>query len=289
MTANPAFKFLQTIIRRPSIQCQCRNAWRPCPYPPTPSLSIPRSRGISTREGVKKLLKENPVAAPLGFLAYSLAPFTCLICADLDCRVATGAGSLLYTTYLYTAYTVPINEKFPEPVANKLRRALYYTNVEPQPGKANQYYKQAVELCKQHGMHPYSDEVMGIRLTFVDMLEKTGDHDNAINALELMRADCLNWVERVAGDAAFVGHRTRVLAKTVGMSIKLGELYACEYIKEPELAEKNLIQGIEMAFREQQRRDEEGVKEGEGPWLSSSELGASTEGDQCPKPHLRTF
>ena len=184
----------------------------------------------------------------------------------------------MYATYLYTRYTAPINATFPEPVANKLRRALYYSNVEPNLQKANQYYKQALELAKQHGMHPFADEIIGIKLTYVAMLESTGDHDNAINALELIRQDCLDFVDKISNDPALAGHRTRVLAKSVGMSIKLGELYACEYIKEPELAEKNLIQGVETALKEQQRRDTEGVKDGEGPWLSSEELGASTEG-----------
>ena len=168
-------------------------------------------------------------------------------------------------------------------MANKLRRALYYSNVEPQPAKANQYYKEALELAQQHGMHPFADEIIGIKLTFVAMLEDTGDHDNAINALELIRADCLQFVEKISNHPELAGHRTRVLAKTVAMSIKLGELYACEYIKEPGLAEKNLVQGVETAIKEQQRRDEEGVKEGEGPWLSSEELGASTEGISNPE------
>ena len=127
-------------------------------------------------------------------------------------------------------------------------------------------------------MSPFSDEVIGIKLTLAAMLEKIGQHIKAIEVLEIVRGDCLKWIDAMGNDKSALANRTRVLAKTVGMSIKLGELYSNEYVGDLEAAEKNLVQGVEAALREQQRRDQEGVREGEGDWLSNEEIGGSLEG-----------
>lgn len=81
-----------------------------------------------------------------------------------------------------------------------------------------------------------------------------------------------------------------MLKQAVAVSIKLGELYSNEYVKDAKAAEERLVWAVETTLREKQRRDTEGVKEEEGDWMSSDEMGASMEGEellslmnQCPQ------
>lgn len=74
------------------------------------------------------------------------------------------------------------------------------------------------------------------------------------------------------------GKRTRVLGKSVGISAKLGELYADEHVLQSDVAGERLIWAVETILKELQRRQVEGVKEGEGDWMSPEEIGGALEG-----------
>ena len=64
--------------------------------------------------------------------------------------------------------------------------------------------------------------------------------------------------------------------------MKLGEHYANEYIGDQDAAEEKLVWAITTLLKEQKRREDEGVKEEEGQWMSNEEIGGSLEGDfQC--------
>ena len=126
-------------------------------------------------------------------------------------------------------------------------------------------------------MNPFSDEIIGIKIQLAALLEKVHHYQKAIDVLEIVRADCQKYVEDITGREGMEGDRTRVMGKTVGISVKLGELYANEYVGDQEEAEKNLVEGVETALREMQRRETEGVKQGEGPWMSNEEIGGALE------------
>lgn len=74
------------------------------------------------------------------------------------------------------------------------------------------------------------------------------------------------------------GKRTRVLGRSVGISAKLGELYADEHVLQSDVAGERLIWAVETILKELQRRQVEGVKEGEGDWMSLEEIGGALEG-----------
>jgi hypothetical protein len=74
------------------------------------------------------------------------------------------------------------------------------------------------------------------------------------------------------------GKRTRVLGKSVGISVKLGELYADEHVLEGDNAGERLIWAVETVLRELQRRQVQGVKEGEGEWMDPEQIGGALEG-----------
>lgn len=221
--------------------------------------------------------------------------------------------------------------KFPEPVANTLRRAIYYTNVKSEPELALKYYKKAMQQCAEVGLDPFSDEVLGIRIQVAFWLEKIGSHRAAVDVLESILNDCHKWVEvmeisakegkinasgfyandedkdkddktqqgaksaskdsgKVNKDVAkkdtadesdvpetLWRKRERLLAKAVGTSVKLGELYADEHILQPDLSQKRLVWAVETALKEFRRRKVEGAKPGEKQWLSPEEMGGSME------------
>ncbi|KAF9777064.1 hypothetical protein IL306_004652 [Fusarium sp. DS 682] len=212
---------------------------------------------------------------------------------------------------------------YPKPIANSLRRALYYTNISPDSELALKYYKRAMDQCAEHGLDPYSDEVLGIRIQTSHWLQKIGNYSGCLQVLEGILADCNRWIRvmeqsvkdgkvnddgrlvklasetpetpsaQVANNATsptdqgtadedFVPEslwhkRQRLLTKTVGIAIKLGELYADEHVLDPDNSQKHLIWAVETALKEFRRRKDEGVKPGEGDWLSPEQMGGAME------------
>lgn len=193
-------------------------------------------------------------------------------------RILAGAGFLLYSNYIYHNYTIGAFHKFPEPVAKQLRKALYYTNISLNPRLAVKYYRLALQVADEIGMDPFSDEIIGTKIQLAALMERIQQYKKAIDILEIVKSDNLRWVEELGSKPGNEGKRTRVLGKTVGVSVKLGELYANEYVAEKAVAEERLVWAVETVLKELQRREKEGVKPDEGEWMSEEEIGASLEG-----------
>ena len=187
-------------------------------------------------------------------------------------------GSLVYTNIVYQRYIIGDFKAFPEPVAAKLRRALYYTNIDIQPKNAVKYYRQALAVASELEMDPFSDEILGVKIQLSALFEKTHMYQKAIDVLEIVRSDCLRWLEEIGSQDGKEGQRTKVLGKTIGISVRLGEYYANEQIRDQETAEERLVWAVTAVLREQKRREDEGVKEGEGEWMSNEEIGGALEG-----------
>lgn len=158
-----------------------------------------------------------------------------------------------------------------------MRKALYYSNISLEPRNAIKYYREALRVADEVGMDPFSDEIMGIKIHLAGFMEKIQRYKQAIDILEIVKRDNLLWVDQLGNLPGNEGKRTRVLGKTVGVSVKLGELYANQYVSEQEAAEERLVWAVETVLKEQQRRQKDGVKDGEGEWLSPEEIGGSLE------------
>ncbi|KAL2159743.1 hypothetical protein VTH06DRAFT_2312 [Thermothelomyces fergusii] len=221
--------------------------------------------------------------------------------------VALGGAVAVFIYCVYAYYTYFNSRQFtryPEPVAQALRKALYFTNHDPDPQRALKYYRQALELCEQEGLDHFSDDVMGIKIQVAAWLEKIESYQNAITVLENLLNDCKRWVEAMEKSAAegtlpklepapaakdgeagvpqppregWWAKRTRILAKAVSISVKLANLYSDEHVLEREIAHERLVWAVETALKETQRRAKEGLKDGEGPWMSPEEIGGSLE------------
>ncbi|KAJ0161598.1 hypothetical protein CTA2_5962 [Colletotrichum tanaceti] len=272
------------------------NPSAPPPPPPSQVLSFRSLLTSMTPRGMKKMFRESPEE-----LILALA-----ILAGL-------AGMSIYIVKLYFDYFMARQfTKYPEPIAKSLRRALYYTNIKPDPNLARKYYKQALEQCNELQLDPFSDDVLGIRIQTAAWLEKIGNYQGAITVLDSVMRDCLKWVEWMEksvadgtvdksgtpltvkvlseekrpvvaenGEEVVVENlwhkRMRLLAKAVGTSTKLGVLYSDDHVLETENAQARLTWAVETALTESRRRREEGVKEEEGPWMSPEEIGGAME------------
>lgn len=225
-------------------------------------------------------------------------------------------GRIYYTYFNSRQFT-----RYPPAVAKYLRRALYFSNYNPDPKRALKNYKLALEQCDELGLDPFSDDVLGIRIQLATWLERVQNYEAAIKILELLLGDCQRWVEKMekgvadgsiqdrgdmsarlpsrekqeqAAAAATTttvakrrepssevetlwGRRSRILRKAIGISVKLGELYADEHVLDTELAHERLVWSVDTALQEFQRRSVQGVKAGEGEWMSPEEMGAALE------------
>lgn len=76
--------------------------------------------------------------------------------------------------------------------------------------------------------------------------------------------------------------RTRILGKSVGISVKLGELYSDEHVLQGDSAGERLVWAVETVLKELQRRQVEGVREGEGDWMTPEQIGGALEGTLYP-------
>ncbi|KAK4225906.1 hypothetical protein QBC38DRAFT_481841 [Podospora fimiseda] len=228
--------------------------------------------------------------------------------------VIVAVGAVGYVIFLYfTYFNSPKFTRYPEPVAQALRKALYFSNQDPDPKRALKYYKQAVELADEHGLDQFSDDYMGIKIQLAAWLEKIHSYDNAIMILENMLNDCKRWVDAMEKAAAegtlskydptlqpqpkeeeegkeadknaappeprenFWGKRTRLLKKAVGISVKLANLYSDEHVLERETAHERIVWAVETTLRELNRRAKGPLKEGEGEWMADSEVGGALE------------
>lgn len=215
--------------------------------------------------------------------------------------------------YVQVTEINPQYHNFPPEVEKPLRRAVYYTDVDSNPSKALNAYKEALVMADQLEMHPYSDEVLGMKLNISMMLEKAGLIKSAIEVLEKVKAESLAWVQegrrrKLLRDNERVGQkkapdasddpeeaareeekrreeeqnedrlRDKTLKKIIGMGLKLGELYATEGIQDNAKAEKVMTSAIELCLEEMRRRQRLGLRVGgddDDSWMNLSEI-AST-------------
>ncbi|KAL8987762.1 MAG: hypothetical protein Q9169_008654 [Polycauliona sp. 2 TL-2023] len=127
-------------------------------------------------------------------------------------------------------------------------------------------------------MDPFSDEILGVKFQLASFFEKQLHQPRmAIEVLERVRQNCLDWQRDLGGEPKNRGKRTKVLGQCVRMNVKLGELYADPEIMESEHAEESLVWAVTAVLKEQNRREQEGVREDEGEWMNAEETGGALE------------
>ncbi|KAF1957191.1 hypothetical protein CC80DRAFT_444714 [Byssothecium circinans] len=192
--------------------------------------------------------------------------------------LAIAGWAAYYIPWYYQNIIIKPYHNFPEPVAKKLRRALFYSRGAYLDIKeANKYFRQALQVASEEGMDPFSDEIMGVKYTIAALFEEAGYYAMACDVLEIMRADCQRWMDEFSDRHWNDGNRSRVKKNMVQINVKLGQLYDCKYMNEPEDAEKRLVEAVESVLKERQRRETEGLRQGEGEFMTDDEVGATLE------------
>ncbi|KAL4811376.1 hypothetical protein BDV18DRAFT_129186 [Aspergillus unguis] len=268
----------------------------------TRSLSYLQRTRLGLRHASKGIWRKNPILFPLAIIS--------VIGASLF---------FAYLAYIEVTQNAPQYHKFPPKVAKPLRQAIYYTDVVLDPRLAMKHYKEALRIALASGMHPYSDELVGIQLKVADMLEQAGQVDEAIKQLELTRKNLINWVEKTRKEAAarkeildkhdkkveeqaaqkqkkidagnppvhttfevndpqilddyerlleqeawVVRQQDKAMKKAVGISIRLGELFASDYIQDVKRAEAAHEKAVELGLAELAYREGSGLPTGGG-------------------------
>ncbi|PYI18340.1 TPR domain protein [Aspergillus violaceofuscus CBS 115571] len=250
------------------------------------TLTTAQKWKLGFRKARKDIWRKNPIVLPLALLSVFSA--TCLFA---------------YIAYVEVTQVAPQYTKFPPPMAERLRTAVYYTDVDLQPQKAMAAYKDAIHIGLEMGLHQYSDEVLGVHLQVSHMLEKAGLVSAAVKVLEQTRAGALAWVYRTrrsqavgassdeqpentpdpAKEAEFQAwedrQQSKVLKKCVGMSMKLAELYESDYMQDLEKAEENQRQAVELCLTEMNRRVALGLPVGNQTKAPATTAEASEEDD----------
>jgi len=190
--------------------------------------------------------------------------------------VVLTSGGFAYAVYLHFKLLRGL-ANFPENVGLKLRRAIYFTDVKPDQAQAMKAFVGALQLAAQEGMHPLSDEVMGIQAEMARFLEKIGHVQMAIDLFEDVKKDCLRGIDTMGDREDYPALRARLLTRACTASTRLAELYSSPYIGNAQKVEECLVWSVETTLREKRRREVEGVKPGEGEWLDDDQQGTQLE------------
>ncbi|GAM85652.1 hypothetical protein ANO11243_036590 [Dothideomycetidae sp. 11243] len=194
-----------------------------------------------------------------------------------------GVYMLGWLNYYYTYYHQQMFHNYPEPVVKQMRKAWYYTEVEFNPQLALRYYAKAIDAARELRMDPYSNEVIGIKECVIYTREKAGDIAYAAKLWETMRADILQQSDAALSllelsEEERQQRRTRLLKRTVQISVKLAELYSNPEMHNDTSALELLMWSVTTVLRETAARNAiNATPETHGEWISNDEFGASLE------------
>jgi hypothetical protein len=240
------------------------------------------------RVAARDIWRKNPIVLPVAILS------------------VVGAGAfLIYAFYFQTMEINTRMSRFPEPVAKELRKALYFTEVNMEPQKAIEHYRAALRISHEMGLHPFSDEVIGIKLQAADMYVRAGFHKQAVHLLSRTAGEALRWVNRSRRrlDVGKPGKElpknadpnvqeifgpsvedykmqydltTRVIKKLIGIHLLLAEIFEDEHLRDPFEAFASRRTALSNFTTEIKNREARGLpptatpEEGDS-WLSAEE------------------
>ncbi|QIW94512.1 hypothetical protein AMS68_000030 [Peltaster fructicola] len=237
------------------------------PLRPLPSQCILQQRPSTQQRrhagdfwgNARKVYKANPFSVSLALI-----------------MIVCGAGTLLSVNWYYHKYLRLHN--YPEEVAKQLRKAIYYNKFDFKPNESIKYYKEAIVKAEEVGMDCWSDEVIGIKVTVADLMERLEQWDVEIKALEVIRRDLLKKAKEYEAQSEHKKDRNRLLKWATKLSVKLGELYSKPEVWHREAAETHLSWAVQTMIQERQRRTNlKLTDEEEGDWMSTEELAATCE------------
>ena len=209
--------------------------------------------------------------------------------------VATIASLLLLAYVAYNDYVKfrPHTSAYPPPVEERLRLALHFTHVQPDGPKAIRYFQEALTIAAAIGMDPFSNEAMGLRIRYAQMLE---DFGRGPPAAEVMSSIVTDYGEKLfqldrqlLSDSSLPGtgttndtnvspyledFRASIIRRLIQAQVKLSSLYASDLIQNPRLAKETLSEAIALLVRETKDASTRGISEDNSAGLTNDEIAA---------------
>lgn len=180
--------------------------------------------------------------------------------------VATLAALSLLALLAYDEYTriAPQYAAYPTPVEQRLRLALHYTYIQPDPDQATTYFREALSAAAGVGMNPFSKEVMGIRIRFAQMLENFGRVKSAVDIMNSIVDDCEEKLAEINRKSILVevekteqtdldqppSLRPALIRGIIQARVKLASLYSSDYIQDTRMAKQTLSDAITLLVKE---------------------------------------
>ena len=124
-----------------------------------------------------------------------------MICYTLLLRITDAVSFIVFMGYVVwwlkqwrRMFYAPEFNRLPQPVRNTLRRAILNGFYKPDDKAAYKFFQQALRECQELKMDPFSDEVLGIRITVLGWLERIQNYPSAAIVVEGILSDLNQWI-----------------------------------------------------------------------------------------------
>jgi hypothetical protein len=184
-------------------------------------------------------------------------------------------GFVAYDEYFHQA---PKWANYPDGVEQQLRVALHYTHVKPDADRAISHFQRAMVFADQSPMDPYSQEFIGLRIRYSEMLEKFGRVEAAVEVLNLLTKDCEQKIADLDNDTVREDRgselRRRLLKGVIQFKTKAASLYESDYLQDMPKAKQTLSDAVGLLVKETQDPETKGFSDKNAADMSFEEISA---------------
>ncbi|KIV82173.1 hypothetical protein PV11_04301 [Exophiala sideris] len=172
---------------------------------------------------------------------------------------------------------------YPVEVEERLRLALHYTHVQPDPEASAKYFMQAIQKAEEAGMDPYKPDALGIRIRFSQMMENFGHVKAAIEILDGVTKDIEHKSTEIADEPApsttdvtdpDAVTRKTLLRAAIQTKVKVASLYESDYMQDRAKAKQILSDAIGLVVKEAKDPQLNGFTDDNGAGLTTGEIAA---------------
>ncbi|KAK5206144.1 hypothetical protein LTR41_008013 [Exophiala xenobiotica] len=172
---------------------------------------------------------------------------------------------------------------YPIEVEERLRLALHYTHIQPDPETSAKYFMQAIQKAEEAGMDPFKPDALGIRIRFSQMMENFGHVKSAIEILDGVTKDVEQKLAEIDEErAANTGKpseeeeatRRQLLRATIQTKVKVASLYESDYMQDRQTAKKILSEAVGLVVKETQDAQTTGFTDDNSAGMTAGEIAA---------------
>lgn len=180
------------------------------------------------------------VVAVIAFVTYLIPsnPYSKSLTTFRSAFTITAVGT---TVYRYYQFLEKCMNKFPEPVGNELRKAIFYRK-QGDAKLAVEKYRRALELAAETNMFALSDEIISLKCELAEYLGENGRQDKEMEIFWSV------WNELIRAAQVFEGvEQQRIAKRAVFVGLKLGALLSQSGMRKRE--EEVLTSSVELMLR----------------------------------------